>query len=226
MEKRLFILIWALLLFHHADGLRHERYEFDGDSLSAAWQHVRQPDHSKYVVRDGRLRLYGDIFELKEARSSTFAGLRQAEDCFTAETHMVFYDGENGDEAGLCVYRSDSCYVQLGLSDYRGEHRLTLHFQLKSHRWVVAEKTVSGLVDDAWMRVVCDGRDYRFYYSLDGQKFLWLETVECSLMSPLLAGTSDAPLVGLFAFTQNNKYQAGYCMADFAYFDYRAPGEP
>ena len=208
-----------LLAPAHAQ-VRHH-YDFDESQLSAEWQFLGKPDMSKYVLRDGKLRLYGDIFEVKEHETTTFLALPQRDRQFVAETRIVTFDDDNGDEAGLCLFRSDSCFAQLLLGNYRNEHRLRLRFQLKSHNWIMAERHMTRRVDEIWLRIACDGQFYRFFFSTNGKDFEQLDAIECSLMSPLIAGSEAPALIGPYAFTGTTKYQMGYAYADFDYFDYQ-----
>ncbi len=222
MKKQSIILLLTLTICVAAFGQKHFCTDFNEQQLGAEWQYLQQPDASKYVLHDGMLRLYGSPYNLKDHEPTTFLALPQTTPQFTAETSISFFDDESGDEAGMCVYLSDSCYVQLFINNNKGEHRLKLQFQLRSHQWLIAEKHLSRTFEKMWLRIACDSQYYQFFYSLDGQKFQLLDQIERLLLSPAIAGSNSLPLVGMFVFTGTTKYQTGYSYADFDFFDYRA----
>jgi len=213
----IFVLSWVLGVQAQT---RH--YDFAMTRLGDEWRYVRQVDSSKYVVCDSVLRLYGNVAELKDSGAATFIGLPQTSEHVEAETLLTTFDDENGDEAGLAVYWSDSCYVQAYLNNIRGEHRIKLRFQLKSHQWMMAEQHLEHRrIEKVWFRVTCDGDFYRFYYSEDGKKYHLLESVEKMLLSPAIAQGNGELLVGMYAYTGSVKLQMGYSYADFRYFDFK-----
>jgi len=219
--KRLLTIFFLALTTLAVNAQNHFRDNFEGTALAPEWGFLLQPDSAKHVLCNGRLRLYGGLFQLKEHQPTTFLSIPQRDSCFQADTRLTLFDTESGDEAGLCLYRSDSCYVQAFIVNNRSDHRLRLRFQLMSHSWTLADRHIDHQQNEIWLRMSCDGRFYRFFYSFDGQKFSPLEAIETSLLSDAIARTSDKPLIGLFAFMGTTKYQAGYSFADFDYFDYQ-----
>ncbi len=214
------LLIFALWL--SALAAMAQRYEFDEAQLSPQWQFLGQHDASKYELHEGRLRLYGDIFELHEDLHTTFLGLPVADEAFTFETKLSLFDADNGDEAGVCLFRTKDAYVQCCLNAYRGDHRLRLRVQFFGHRMVLADRHV-GTQRDVWLRITRSEADslYRFQYSFDGEKYQQLEAIQTAQLSPVVTG-SDLPLLaGLYCFTGSGKYQMGYSFADFDYVDLR-----
>lgn len=221
--KRCF-LTWMFLLLVEvmAFAQQHQRYDFNGQQLGDGWQYVEQPDRSKYVLMNGCLRLYGSVYDLNDRKPTTFLGIPQKEQNFTAETHVPLFDFEDGDEAGMALFFTDSCFVESSLINYRSETRIKLRFQFLNHSWLMVNHAVGQKVSQYWLRVVGDERAYTFYYSFDGKKYTKLDRIDRRLLTPAISGTTAAPLIGLFAFTGTTKYQSGYSYADFDYFDYRA----
>lgn len=195
-----------------------QRYTFESGQLGPEWHYVGQPDISKYCFVDGKLRLKGSVFELFEGKQATFVGLEQASDTFTVDTKVTLFDAENGDEAGLCVFHSRQGYVQCSLNNFQGSRRLKVRLQLLSHHLLLADRTV-GTLTDVWLRVTSDAHKLKFFYSTDGEKYLWLEDVEQRLLSADLTGATEPPLVGMFAFMGSTKYQSGYTFGDFEFFN-------
>jgi len=223
MKKIQFLAILLLASLTNVCAQQRWHEDFSGKTLSANWNFLGKADPSKYVQDDGRLRLYGDVYEPRDHMHNTFLGLpHHGGNPMQADTHLMLFESESGDEAGMCVYQSDSCYAQLCMSNYRGEYRLKLKFQLKGHQWLMTDKQMTRRVEQMWLRVVFESGCYKFYYSTDGEKYTLADSIEKILMSPVISGSSAEPLVGLYAFMGNSKYQTGYSYADFEYFDYQS----
>lgn len=220
--KKVLLCCFLLCSWLFINQAQAQHFDFSESKLSNEWQYIRKPDKSKYKLRDNVLRLYGDIYEITEGKPTTFIGLPQNTPRFKAETHITLFDDENGDEAGMTFYMSDSCYVQAFLNNNRGEHRVKLCFQLLNHRWLMAEKHMLHLLKEIWLRIEGDETTVKFYYSLDGEKYVSLDSIERRLLSPELSGSTTPPMVGLYCLTGTTKYQTGYSYADFDYFDYKA----
>jgi len=196
-----------------------KHYTFEDQVLGSEWQHVGKPDSTMYCFAEGRLRLKGSIYELHEDGPSTFMGLKRNASHFVAETRLSLFDTENGDEAGLCLFRSREGYVQCCLNNFQGSRRLKLRLQLYSHRLMIVDRPV-GSMSEVWLRVTSDGEFLRFTYSTDGKRYQKMDDVEWKLLSPQLVGGEDHFLIGLFSFMGSTKYNAGTTFGDFDYFDY------
>ncbi len=219
MKRTLLIMV---LMLHVAAALA-QRYAFDKAPLSSDWQFLGQPDTTKYELRDdGKLRLHGDIYDFFENKSVTFMGLPVADAPFTFETKLTLFDADNGDEAGVCLYRTPEVYVQCCLNHYRSDHRLKLRLHLFGHRLLLYDRSVK-LRRDLWLRIsrTPDGNNYNFHYSFDGKKYHWLESVNVRLLSTTVADAESPLLLGLYAYTGSARYQAGYSYGDFEYVDFR-----
>lgn len=218
--KRLLCTI-ALLACLLTDLRAQRHYVFSKDTLGTEWQYVGERNANCYRIVDGKLRLYGDINELKDTSPTTFVGLPQDEGKFEVNTKLTLTDAENGDEAGVCVYRSKEGYVQCALNNYNGQRRLKLRVQLLSHRILLVDRPV-GLMSEVLLRISFNGSKYSFSYSTDGKRYHWLEQVESGLLDKGLVGGEDRPLVGMFCYNANTKYYAGFTFGEFHFFNYDA----
>lgn len=195
------------------------RDDFDRP-LGPEWMFLQNPDSSFYRLHDGQLRLTGSIHELKENVTPTFIGRRQEAANFTFDTKISFYDLDDGDEAGLCAYQMHEGYAQVCVNNFRRSHRLKVRLNLKNVRLLLCEKSF-GESPEVWLRIESNSRHYNFLYSLDGQKYHWLESVDCSLLSTETVGGFTGVTLGLYAYNASTRYQAGHCFADFDYVEYR-----
>ncbi|MCR5679460.1 MAG: glycoside hydrolase family 43 protein [Prevotella sp.] len=196
----------------------HRRYDFDAP-LGPEWVYIQNPDSAMYLVHNGQMRLHGSRFSLVENKRPTFVGLRQESATFVMDTKITAHDLADGDEAGLCVYQMHNGNVQCFLANYRDILRLRVRLNLKGLKPLLVDKNVPN-TDDLWLRVESDSKNYSFYYSTDGEKYLWLESIDCSLLSTETVGGFTGAMLGIYCFQGNNKYQAGRPFADFDYVEY------
>ena len=195
------------------------RYDFN-EPLGPEWLHIQNPDSTAYEVSAGRLRVYSGAFDLYENKQPSFVGIRQESADFVVETKVSLFDGENGDDAGLCVYQTHDGMAQLALNSYRGEQRLRLRIVLKGNKWMKKEVYLPS-VSELWLRVSSEGEYYHFLYSRDGKKYEELDKIECSLLSTEVVGGFVGATIGMYSYMGSVKYQAGRSFADFDYFEYK-----
>lgn len=193
-------------------------YDFH-ESAGPEWIHIQNPDESKYLWGDGRLRMMGSPNQLWHNEQPSFWGIRQEHPTFTLTTKISQFDSESGDEAGLAVYQSHDGNVQLFLNNFQGDMRVKLRFQLKSLNVQKVERQIK-MTNGLWLRVASDGHKYSFYYSVNGQKFHLLDSFDCSLLSSETIGGFTGAVLGLYVYMGSGRHQSGYSFADFDYFDY------
>lgn len=201
---------------------KRNRYVDFAKPLGPEMAYIQNPDSTAYWQHDGKMRLYGSIHEMSDNRQPTYVGMRQESATFTLDTKISEHDFEDGDEAGLCVYQMHEGYVQCCLNNYRGFNRLKVRLFLKGVRVLLVDRNLGGeLIDQMWLRVKSDGKTYSFYYSTDGVKYHFLQSVNCSLLSTETVGGFTGVTLGIYALSGNTKYQAGRSFADFDYMEYR-----
>jgi len=190
--------------------------------LGPEWVYIQNPDTTAYRMQEGAMRLYGNVHEMYENRQPTFVGIRQESPVFTMDTKIVESDLEDGDEGGLCVYQSNEGYVQCCLNNFRGFPRIKLRLYLKGVRTLLVDRPIPmDRANQVWLRVKSDGKKYDFYYSFDGDKYTWIESVHCSLLSTETVGGFTGVTLGIYAQMGSTKIQAGRSYADFEYVEYR-----
>ena len=219
MKNRLLLMV--LLMVVTVAG-RAQHFAFEAGALDPVWQHIGECNAQKYALKDGRLRIYGDVFQLHE-EGHPFSCVCQPvpDSLFTFETKMTLMDSDSGDEAGLLLYRSPQVYVQCLLNNNRSELRLRLRLQLYSQHLVLENVPIGASHRQIWLRVAPKkgSSDYEFSYSSDGEAYHRLGTVERHLLSASVAGCSEALRAGVYCLAGSGKFNAGYPYADFDYID-------
>lgn len=179
----------------------------------AEWVYLQNPIPANYMFRDkklggkslARLIPHGS---LTENAQPTFLGRRQEAARMTLETSVTI---KGNVEAGLSVYQINDGHLDFFVTN----NQVALRCKLKSIDYIV--KSVLRLSKDAVkLRVRSDGNMYYFDYSLRGEPFVELASVNCSLMSTEVAGGFTGVTLGMYA---DGKDKNGY--ADFGYFTYK-----
>jgi len=194
-----------------------ERREDFDLPLGTEWVYIQNPDKSKYQLSGGRLRLYGSASTLAANEVPTFVGFRQESANFQMDTKIAAHHLSDGDEAGLTVYQMHEGHAQCCLTRDGGSYALKLRMNLKNIHPVLATHTLGSSAGEVWLRVQSDSRLYHFYYSLDGQHYELLESVDCTLLSTETVGGFTGVMLGLYAFDYEGSHDA---WGDFEYVEY------
>jgi len=200
---------------------KKSRYVDFSKPLGPEMIYIQNPDSSTYWQHDGKMRLYGSVYEMHENKQPTFVGMRQESAKFVLDTKISAFDFTEGDEAGLCVYQMHEGYVQCCVSYSRGNSRFRLRLVLKGMQAFLVDRNFGGsLLENVWLRVKSDGVKYYFYYSINGQKYTLLDAVPCALLSTETVGGFTGVTMGIYAYNGNPKFQMGRSYADFDYLEY------
>ena len=206
-----------------ADTLKTVCYCFN-EPLGSEWTYVHEPVRENYVTRDGLLRLYGSATSFKDDVQPTFAALSPtvlggfpAESAdsvdYTMTMKIVHSDLLDGDEVGLAVYQAPMGYAQCCLHNLRGDRRIRVRLLLKYLSFMISDRSV-GVPSEIWIRLEARNGMYRFSYSTNGQRYVALESVDRSLLRPVVVGQGNGILVGPYSFVGSPKLQAGRSFGD------------
>lgn len=224
-QQKTIFLLWSLFLMcctgawaSDADSLTMVRYDFS-EPLGSEWEYIQEPVKENYVIHDGMLRLYSSVTSLKDESQPTFVGLRPDSTAFTITTKIALADLLDGDETGLAVYQAPMGYAQCCFFNLKGDRRVRVRLVLKNLTTLVCDRSV-GIPSSIWLRVQAIGRMYSFSYSTDGKRYHWLDSIDKSLLRPVVVGQGNGILVGLYSYMGNPKTQAGRSFADYDEIEY------
>jgi hypothetical protein len=219
MKNRL--LVFALLMMASVT-CQAQLFTFQADTIASVWQYIGERNDKKYDLKNGKLRLYGDIYALNEqGHPFTCACQTVPDSLFTFETKMTMMDVDNADEGGILLYRSPQAYVQCYMNNNRSDVRLRLRLQLYTQQVVLENLSIGLGHQDLWLRIAPgkDSPSYEFSYSFDGKQYQHVGNVDYRLLSNIVT-QSDAKLqAGIYCFVGSGRYNAGYPYADFEYVD-------
>lgn len=181
--------------------------------LGPEWEWIRNPDPARYSVQNGVLRLYGTAYDLNETSSSpTFAGFRQQDVDFTAETCVNLASAKSGDKAGLTVFMDAGAHYDISIVRKGGKNVIETNYSMGvlNHREEVSFKG-----SKVWLRITGESEYYRLWYSVDGKEFKQAGMGNTRYLSSETVGGFTGIMIGLWAQSPSG---TGY--ADFDYFEY------
>lgn len=189
-----------------------EKAEMSGIGLGPEWSWIRNPEPSRYLISNGKLRLYGTSSDLNETvESPTFVGIRQQDIDFTAETCVNLNSAQSGDKAGMTVFMDSGAHYDIYLTS-DGKVEILYAMGVLNHK----ESFKVGKNRKVWLRITGESDYYRLWYSTDGEEFRQAGINHTRYLSSETVGGFTGIMIGLWAQSPSEK---GY--ADFEYFDYR-----
>lgn len=195
-----------------ADSLVTVRYDFT-QPLGSEWKYVHEPVRDNYVIHDGMLRLYASFTSLKDDGQPTFVALKPDSADFSLTMKIAHIDFLEGDEVGLAVYQAPMGHAHCCIYNLRGDRRIRVRVVLKNMTVMLSDRSL-GIVPETWIRVEARGGLYHFSYSVDGQHYKKLESVDASLLRPVVVGQGNGILVGPYSYMGNPKLQSGRSFVD------------
>jgi alpha-N-arabinofuranosidase len=197
------------------------RDDFNDEKLHLEWNVRRTHAAPFYSLTDakGSLRLALGPGRIGENMRYSFAGVRQRQFEFEAETEMVFDPAAAGEEAGMTVVQNDRSALIMTLRRTNDGTELALDRLLNGTVTSVASMPYAER--SVRLKVVGDYLDFSFYYaSKEGEWRPLAENVDGTSLSPaVIEGYNYTGLyVGLYA-SANGKPSDNF--ADFELFDYR-----
>ncbi len=195
--------------------------------LGPQWWWIRNPEPSRYVLNAGFLRLYGTEHDLQESTESpTFAGFRQQDIDFTAETCMWLGRSSEGDRAGMTVFMDAEAHYDIYLRNKgNGKWTIGIHYAMGVLNHIEETEVENAAASKSdlrngspriWLRITGESDYYRLWYSLDGHEFIQAGINHTRYLSSETVSGFTGILIGLWAQSPSGK---GY--ADFDYFEYR-----
>lgn len=188
--------------------------------LGPQWQYLRNPDMSRYQMKNGKLSLYGSRYDLRTIEGSpTFVCVRQEDHNFNATTCLELKNARNGDQAGLSLYMDVEAHYDIYLERKGGKNYVSLRYTLGTMDHIEQVAVPSSKI---WLKVSGNTHDYFLHYSTDGQTWKKLgEQKACYLSSETNWGFTGI-MIGIWAYSPSDdgKAAASDFHADFEEFRY------
>lgn len=189
---------------------------FDGDALRLPWNFVRNPEPGNWSLteRPGYLRLWGNEHTLDSVAAPAFVGRRQEEMDCTARTVLDFDPAQEGEEAGLSTYMSDTHHYEAFVTKRDGVRKVVLRRRVDD----ILVETASAVLEDGPVTLVVRANPsvYSFFYQVGEGLEHELGRANIRHISVEMAGVFTGMYFGLYA-TGNGS--ASTAPADFDLFE-------
>ena len=198
---------------------KETEWEFD-EVLGPEWSYLRNPDMDRYVIKDGRLRLYGTSIPLKsEEGSTTFVCYRQQDHNFAAETCLELTNAKKGDQAGLSLYMDTEAHYDIYLQKKGGKQFVTLRYSLGN-----MEHTEDFAVPSSKIHLKVSGNPDTYFlsWSADGQTWNEIGSQKACYLSSETNWGFTGIMIGLWAYSpeKSGTVKPSDFSAAFDYFRY------
>lgn len=189
--------------------------------LDPEWVCLQNPISDNYRLAKGQLQLYPHG-SLTQNDQPTYLGRRQESSNMRVETCVEWHNSKSSKDAraeaeanttgaGLSIYQIHDGHTDF----YVNNHAIFVRTRLKSVDALVYTSPKLKNSGKVWLRICSDGEMYNFSYSVDGNNFIEVYQMNCSLLSTEVVGGFTGVTLGMFA--QGQKAD-GYATFDF--FDY------
>jgi len=141
------------------------RDDFSGGRLALHWNHVRNPDVSRYRS-DGGLVLCGGEAGLSD-KHPVFAGVRQQSFFIEAATGLN-RDINAGTRAGITAFLNEDYHYDLALERRADGLYVLVNRRIHDFEAVLFETKIAAAAEDVGLRIKADMGWYRFAYRVGG----------------------------------------------------------
>ena len=190
---------------------------FDG-KMDKRLLFLRNPNKDCYSLteRKGFLRLYATQAALQDLESPAYIGMRQQHFCYSFCAKMAFSLNEENDETGIVLMQSNVYFLRLVCKKQKEKTVLSLIRVSNGEESILKEVTITEKT--LYLKMIGDGGNNHFYYSIDGERDILVEkNVDVSELCSEVAGGFVGNTMGIYA-SSNHASSKGF--ADFAWMEY------
>ncbi len=174
--------------------------DFDSDRLDLSWMFIRTPREEFSKIHEGVLELVARPVNIEERKNPSTIVRRQQHTTFAAETKMEFKPESATDFAGFTVFQNEDFHFVFGKTVVNGKVSLVINrIEKEKVNLITRELKKKELNRPLYLRVMGDGPDYGFQYSLNGKKWITLiKDTDGTNLSTRKAGGFIGALIGFY----------------------------
>lgn len=174
--------------------------DFDSGRLDLSWMFIRTPREELFSFHKGGLELVARPVTLEERKNPSAIVRRQQHTTFTAETKLEFQPEGSNDFAGFTVFQNEDFHFVFGKTEVDGKVSLVVNrIEREKINLITRELRNKEINRPLYLRIMGDGPDYSFQYSLNGKKWITLvEDADGTNLSTRKAGGFIGALIGLY----------------------------
>lgn len=173
--------------------------DFSDTVFDRKWLWRRIPDMESYKISDGALIIKPSKIKLRDSVGSpSFMAVRPIDIEYSVFAELEFEPRQNGDTAGVVIYLSENFYYRLCKRRENDKEYIILEKQIADMNLIAYREEIK--YGKLRMKIVMNGSDYSFYYSLNNNDYIKASSGLAKLLSTNLAGKCfTGSLVGVFA---------------------------
>lgn len=179
-----------------------ETEDFDSTSLGMQWMTLRAPATELYSLSGapGFLTLKCADVSAVEKDTPALVCRRMQHHKFEATTRMLFNPSNEKEKAGLLLFKDEKHQYFLAVNR-QGETKSVFLEQIGESERVLASDVIPENIKDIYLKVVSNGTNYDFYYSLKGEEewILLCKDVDANYLSTATAGGFTGSMIGMYA---------------------------
>lgn len=175
---------------------------FDSKVLDLTWMTLRTPATDLYSLTEtpGYLTLKCAPISATEKKTPAFVCRRMQHHNFECSTRMLFDPSDEKEIAGMLLFKNETHQYFFCLSKVGNEKCISLK-QIGEKEQTLASHEIAADAKEIYLKVISQGTDYDFCYSLDKEK-KWnvlCKDVDASYLSTAEAGGFTGSTIGLYA---------------------------
>ncbi|MDV7695614.1 glycoside hydrolase family 43 protein [Chryseobacterium soli] len=172
--------------------------------LDKRWIAMRGPRENFITITKKGLKINSFATNIKAKAPISALFHRQQHASFEAAVALDFTPKSEKELAGITCYQNEKFNYVFGLTKKGNDYYLVLERTEKGNSIIVAHEKI-GLSKTMQLKVVAEGDDYTFNYSLDGKTFKNLGgKVSGDILSTDIAGGFTGSLIGLYSTLSND----------------------
>lgn len=153
--------------------------DFDGDSLKPYWIFARTPEKDGIKVENSKLTIKGSKEPLSSMFSKNITVQRQKNFNFDVICKLDLNTELMGDQNyGMTGYYDENTYFTYGVYDDESSYSLKLFEKIDEDENYTFSVDIPKETESLFLKIVTTGLKREFYYSIDGENYTELGTVE------------------------------------------------
>ena len=191
------------------------RDDFETEHLDLGWNHIYNPDPDLYAVKEGRLYLFGNERQLKDAEQIAWIGRRQKHHVCSVCVTLDFPGCQEKEEAGLTIFMNHRHHYEAALSFRDGMRKLIFRRQIGSLEKV--EHTLDWKADSITLKLEADKDFYRFSYLAENGSFRLFGQGETQYLTTEVGGNFTGNYIGLYSCGNGQKCRTKAAFSKYSY---------
>lgn len=202
---------------HADDSSGWYRDDFSSETLDLGWNHIYNPDRSLYEWGQGKLCLWGNENQLRDAKTIAWIGRRQRHHVSQTQVTLEFECVQEGEEAGLTIFMNNRHHYEAALVCSAGGLR-KLIFKRQIGSLEKTECELDYMASQVTLKLESDLQWYRFFFQKEDGTWQKLGEGEVQYLTTEVGGCFTGNYIALYSCGNGRECKTA---AEFSHFSYR-----